>query len=151
KQLILANHHVYVLTRYPKKHHDSAYVSYISEQYPMHRLPFIHAVVNLAGDSIFGYWSTAKKTRVIQSRIQTTEKLMERLIQMDQKPHVFISGSAIGYYGMSHENIYTEATTTSGNDFLAHVSTKWEETARFAEDLGIRTVYTRFGIVLDKK
>src|SRR5699024_11319052 len=68
----------------------------------------------------------------------------------EKKPDVFITGSAVGYYGMSDEKIFTENTTKSGDDFLGYLSSAWEKAAATAEDLGIRTIYTRFGIVLDK-
>lgn len=151
KQLVLEKHHVYVLTRFPKKHADSNYVSYISYQYPIKKLPFIHAVINLAGESLFGFWSDEKKERILSSRIKATEKLTKVITQMEQKPKVFISGSAIGYYGMADDIIFTEQTTNPGDDFLAEVCAAWEKTASTAEDLGIRTVYTRFGIVLNGK
>src|SRR5699024_6114199 len=139
KQLVLEKHHVYVLTRFPKKHVDSDYVSYISYKYPIKKLPFIHAVINLAGESLFGYWSDVKKKKIISSRIKATEKLTNILIQMEDKPKVFISGSAIGYYGMEEDVIFTEATTEAGHDFLAEVCATWEKAASTAEDLGIRT------------
>lgn len=150
EQLVLEGHHVHVLTRYPKKHTDTAYVTYISEKYPMKRMPFIHAVINLAGESIFGYWSKDKKKKMMNSRLDITDKLIKMMMHMDKKPNVFVSGSAVGYYGMSENTIFTEETTKPGNDFLANLSSKWENAAATAEDLGIRTVYTRFGIVLDK-
>src|SRR5699024_12843873 len=72
-------------------------------------------------------------------------------MSMETKPDVFIPGSAIGFYGSNDENIVTEATTTSGHDFLSSVCTKWEAAAHMAEDLNIRTVYARVGVVLDKE
>mgnify|MGYP001232329332 CR=1 FL=1 len=142
--------HAYVLTRYPKQYKDTEYISYISYQYPLQRLPMIHAVVNLAGESLFGYWTQEKKEKILSSRLSITERLIQVMMQMDPKPKVFISGSAIGYYGTSDEKIFTERTTIPGNDFLASVTVKWENAAQTAEDLGIRTVYTRFGVVLDR-
>lgn len=151
EKLTNEGHQVYILTRNPEKYQDNAYISYISYNYPMKRLPFIHAVVNLAGESIFGYWSTDKKERIITSRINITEKLIRRLQQMETKPNVFLSGSAIGYYGMSDSVIYTEETRTAGDDFLAKVCEKWETAALEAQDVGVRTVLARFGVVLHDK
>lgn len=151
ERLVNNGHHVYVLTRTPHKYNDTQYVSYISFNYPMKRLPFIHAIVNLAGESIFGYWSNKKKEKILMSRIETTEKLLKMVTQMGEKPSVFINGSAIGFYGINNEEIFTEKTSKPGNDFLATVVSEWENSARFVEDLGIRTVYSRFGIVLDKQ
>ncbi len=149
-KLVDEGHHVYVITRYPRAHKDTESVSYISNDYPVRRLPFIHAAVNLAGESLFGYWSKTKKETIISSRIYATESLFQMITQMEKKPSVFLSGSAIGYYGMASDTIFTEATTRPGSDFLANVATTWENTAQYVEDLGIRTIYTRFGVVLDK-
>ena len=150
EKLVEEGNHVYVLTRHPKYHQDTEYVSFISYQFPIKRLPFIHAMINLAGESLFGYWSPKKKEAIITSRVQATEALIRMLAQMEKKPDVFISASAIGYYGTSEETIFTEATTDYGKDFLSTVAATWERTAKVAEDFGIRTVYTRFGVVLDK-
>lgn len=149
-KLVNEGHHVYVLTRNPKQHKDTEYVSYISYHYSMNRLPFIHAVINLAGESLFGHWTKEKKEAIIASRVKVTEKLTKMMIQMKTKPNVFISGSAIGYYGTAEDIIFTENTTEPGEDFLATVVSKWENTAQVAEDLGIRTVYARFGVILDR-
>lgn len=150
EKLVSEGHHVYVLSRQAQKHKDTSYISYISYQYPMKRLPFIHAIVNLAGESIFGYWSQSKQNKILESRINVTDKLVSLAMQMDKKPDVFLSGSAIGYYGTSDELIFTEKTTAVGTDFLAQVAESWENAAKPIEDLGIRTVYTRFGLVLDR-
>src|SRR5690625_660852 len=144
-------HHVYVLTRSPRQYADTANVSYISYQYPIKRLPFIHAIVNLAGESLFSYWTEHKKAEILNSRLQATESLLRIVTSMETKPNVFITGSAIGYYGMNDQTIFTENTVIPGDDFLAKVCAKWENAAHTAEDLDIRTVYTRFGVVLDKK
>ncbi|MEI3606415.1 TIGR01777 family oxidoreductase [Pseudogracilibacillus sp. SE30717A] len=149
-KLVNEGHHVYVITRYPRTHKDTESISYISFDYPVKRLPLIHAVVNLAGESLFGYWSDKKKDAIISSRVQATEVLIQMIMQMEEKPKVFLSGSAIGYYGMASDLIFTEATKRPGNDFLANVATTWENTAYYIEDLGIRTIYARFGVVLDK-
>ncbi|HLR53525.1 MAG TPA: TIGR01777 family oxidoreductase [Pseudogracilibacillus sp.] len=149
-QLTLEKHHVFVLTRFPKKHADTESISYISYDYPIKHLPFIHAVINLAGESLFGYWSAAKKRQIKESRVEVTEQLISLLIRMNEKPNVFLTASAMGYYGMSEEQIFTEATEQPGSDFLAQVCEDWEKAASTAEDLGIRTVYARFGIILDK-
>src|SRR5699024_12594097 len=95
KLLVLESHHLYVLTRYPKKHTDTSYITYISYQYPIKRLPFIHAVINLSGESIFCYWSSAKKNKMLNSRLDITHKLTKMMIQMDKKPDVLLTGIAV--------------------------------------------------------
>lgn len=150
-ELTKRNDQVFILTRHVNKYNDNENVKYISYDNVLNELPTIDVVINLAGESLFGYWTKQKKEKILQSRINATTKLIELIKQMDKKPKTFISASAIGYYGTSDERIFTEQTTESGDDFLATVTRKWETTAKEAEQLGIRTVYTRFGIVLDRK
>ncbi|MBP1948111.1 TIGR01777 family oxidoreductase [Virgibacillus litoralis] len=151
KALNEKDHHVYILTRFPEKHTNSEKTSFISYDYQVEKLPAIHGVINLAGDSLFGYWSKKKKDAIISSRIKTTQKVIDIMKQMDKKPDVFITGSAIGYYGTSEDSIFTENTKEPGDDFLAKVAVDWEKTAKQAEQLDIRTVYTRFGVILGKE
>jgi uncharacterized protein (TIGR01777 family) len=61
---------------------------------------------------------------------------------------VFLSASAIGYYGDRDDELLTESSPP-GNDFLAGVCVEWENAARPATEKGIRTACTRFGIILD--
>ncbi|GAA0441189.1 TIGR01777 family oxidoreductase [Lentibacillus halophilus] len=144
-------HAVYIVSRSPDKHTNTMMVSFINYDNPVDKLPIIHAVINLAGDSLFGYWTKAKKAAIHKSRINTTQNVIHMMGQMEQKPDVFINGSAVGFYGTSQKMIFTEATDQPGDDFLAGVVHEWEETAKQAEQLGIRTVYTRFGIVLGQE
>jgi len=144
-------HHTYVLSRSADKHADTAQTTFISYDHNPAKLPAIDGVINLAGESLFGIWTEEKKQSILGSRLDVTNRLIEIIRKMDKKPDVFISGSAVGYYGFSDTSIFTEATTESGSDFLADVSTKWEHAARLAEEMGIRTVYTRFGVILGKE
>lgn len=145
------NHHVYILTRFPDMHTDTEKTSFISYNRQVETLPAIQAVVNLAGDSLFGYWTKKKKETIHTSRIETTQSVIQLIKQMERKPDVFISGSAIGFYGTSEDLIFTEETTKHGDDFLASVVYKWEKTAQQAEEMGIRTIYTRFGVILGQE
>ncbi|MDY0406874.1 TIGR01777 family oxidoreductase [Virgibacillus sp. 179-BFC.A HS] len=80
-----------------------------------------------------------------------TEKLVRFIHESHVKPKTFISASAVGYYGISGDLIFTEDTETPGNDFLATVAKKWETAARKAEGDGVRTVLSRFGVILGKQ
>lgn len=151
KSLHQQNHHTYILTRSPDKHLNTDYATYINYNYPAKQLPSIHAVINLAGESLFGYWSHRKKDAILNSRIEATNHVIDIIKQLPRKPDVFISGSAIGYYGSSEDIMFSEETTIPGRDFLADVVVKWETCAKQAEELGIRTVYTRFGVILGGK
>ncbi|WP_087975136.1 TIGR01777 family oxidoreductase [Oceanobacillus rekensis] len=148
KSLQSKGHHIFILTRTPDKHTNKDGMTYINYDYPVCELPVIEGVINLAGESLFGYWSSKKKENIINSRLETTNQVIQLIKDMKIKPNVFISGSAIGYYGTSEDLIFTEATTQAGKDFLAEVTVKWEESAKLAETLGVRTVYARFGIIL---
>lgn len=152
KALTNEDSHVYILTRFPKNYENSDLITYIPYDYYVRDLPTIHAVVNLAGDTLFGYWSTDKKTNIMKSRTEITQHAVEMMQQMEKKPEVFISASAIGFYGTSEDLIFTEKTTDHGDDFLASVAVAWETTAmQVADELHIRTVCTRFGIILGEK
>ena len=108
----------------------------------------IDAVINLAGSNISGgRWTKAKKKMILDSRIDSATLLSNYLSKLQSPPKVFISASAIGFYGDTADNIADE-NHTNGSDFLAHVAQKWEEATQPAVDAGIRTVNLRTGIVL---
>lgn len=107
----------------------------------------IDAVVHLAGAGIGDKrWNAAYKRLVLESRTKGTALLAETLAGLDDKPSVFLSGSAIGYYGPRGEEIITEATP-AGDTFLADVCVQWEAAAQPAVDAGIPTAFLRTGIV----
>lgn len=151
QSLQVKGHHTYILTRSPLDYMNTKATTYIHYDYPIEELPPIEGVINLAGESLLGYWSQKKKEKMKSSRLETTDALIQVMKQMKIKPNVFISGSAVGYYGTSEDLIFTEATTSPGKDFLAEVVVEWEQVAKQAEALGIRTIYTRFGLILGKE
>ena len=108
------------------------------------------AVIHLAGESIFGRWTEAKKRKIIESRVAGTSNLASALAQAEEKPKVFVSGSAIGYYGNRGEETLRE-DSAPGNEFLAEVAEKWEEATTPAVQADIRTAHLRTGIVLSPK
>ena len=91
------------------------------------------AVVNLAGESIAGRrWSDAQKQRILDSRRLATRSLVSAIRQATRPPLVFVSSSAVGYYGPRGDEIVTE-DAPAGSDFLARVCLQWEEEAARAE------------------
>jgi uncharacterized protein (TIGR01777 family) len=106
-----------------------------------------HAVINLAGSSIFTRWNKKTKQLIYDSRILTTRNVVEAIPAGKEK--LLCSTSAIGYYGFRDDEELTEADNP-GNDFLARVCTDWEEEAGKAVNKGARVTITRFGIVLGK-
>ncbi|HSE33944.1 MAG TPA: TIGR01777 family oxidoreductase [Pyrinomonadaceae bacterium] len=114
------------------------------------RLDGFDAVVHLAGESIAsGRWSAEKKERIRDSRIKGTHLLSNVLAQTSKPPSVFVSASAIGYYGDRGDDLLTEESSP-GRDFLANVCKDWEAATEPAGKKGIRLVKARLGIVLDK-
>lgn len=105
------------------------------------------AVVHLAGESIMGLWTDAKKERIRNSRVRGTRHLAEALARADKRPKVFVSASAIGYYGNRAGEVLTEQSAV-GNGFLADVSQAWEAAAERAAQAGIQVVHPRIGVVL---
>ncbi|HXZ42581.1 MAG TPA: TIGR01777 family oxidoreductase [Terriglobales bacterium] len=107
------------------------------------------AVVHLAGESIVGRWTDEKKAAIRHSRVSKTKNLAKALAEAPQRPQVFISASAIGYYGNRGQETLHEDSPV-GRGFLADVCREWEFATSPAADAGIRTAQTRFGIVLSK-
>ena len=109
----------------------------------------LDAVVHLAGESIAsGRWSDEKKRAIRDSRVKGTALLSDALARLSLPPSVFVSASAIGYYGDRGDELLTE-TSAPGKDFLSSVCVEWEQATRPAVEKGIRTVNARFGIILD--
>ncbi|MFG6120706.1 TIGR01777 family oxidoreductase [Thalassobacillus sp. B23F22_16] len=156
KHLVLEGHEVYVLTRSPEKHKDTTNIKYIGwlkpEYTPESQLDELDAIVNLAGESLnSGRWTEERKRSILESRIKATEGILELVKKLKKKPKVLVNASAVGYYGNSMTEIFTEDTTTPGSGFLANVVTEWEKRASQAADEGVRTVYLRFGIILGEE
>ena len=105
------------------------------------------AVIHLAGETILGRWTTAKKRAVLESRAQGTRTLATALAQTNAKPRVFVCASAIGFYGDRGDEILRE-DSPAGQGFLSEVCRAWEASSRIAADAGIRTVNVRIGLVL---
>jgi hypothetical protein len=108
------------------------------------------AVVNLAGESIAAKrWTAAQKQRILDSRVQTTRSLVTAIQGAAAPPPVFVSGSAVGYYGPLGDAAVTE-DAPAGSDFLAGVCVQWEHEALLAASDRTRVVCVRTGIVLEK-
>jgi uncharacterized protein (TIGR01777 family) len=104
-------------------------------------------IIHLAGESIVGRWTEAKKRRIRESRVQGTRALAAALAKAPQPPRLLISASAIGYYGNRGEETLRE-DSSSGDGFLPEVCREWEAAAEPASKAGIRAVQMRFGVVL---
>jgi uncharacterized protein (TIGR01777 family) len=108
------------------------------------------AVVNLAGEPIAGRrWSAAQKERILDSRVRATRSLVAAIQAAGAPPPVFVSGSAVGYYGPRGDEVITE-DAPAGTGFLAQVCVQWEAEARRAASDRTRVACIRTGIVLEK-
>jgi hypothetical protein len=109
----------------------------------------LDAVVNLAGAPIADRpWSSKRKALLWASRIGLTEQLLNWLKSREQRPALLLSGSAVGWYGDGGERELHEDTPQVTDDFAAQLCGAWEETAQRAEELGMRVVLVRTGLVL---
>ena len=106
------------------------------------------AVVNFAGTVVATRWTESKKRGMHESRIGSTAMIIDAIEKAAVRPEVFISSSAVGYYGVSVMQPIDESAPP-GDDFLARLVVDWENEARKAEQLGVRVVMIRTGIVLD--
>ena len=110
----------------------------------------IDSVVNLMGESIAdGRWTEAKKQRIRDSRIDATSTLVDQILQLEQRPKVIVSASAVGIYGNPGESKIDENHPTA-RDFLGNVCTDWEDEALRLSEHGVRVVLLRIGIVLGR-
>ena len=105
-------------------------------------------IINLAGASIFSRWTEARKKEIMESRERTTRNLVAALALGDRR-QLFCSTSAVGYYGPRGEEELTEDSPPAAG-FLGELTRNWEAEALKAQDLGVRVVVTRFGIVLGR-
>jgi uncharacterized protein len=153
KELISNGHEVFILTRNPEKHKDKEnihHVQWLKEgNQPENILVNIDAFINLAGESINGgRWTDKRKQQILDSRMEATQEMIR--MAKSVQPHTFINASAIGYYQASKLITHTEKSQDIADDFLAQTVKQWEDKASEANHLGIRTIYTRFGIILGK-
>ncbi|MGA8326653.1 MAG: TIGR01777 family oxidoreductase [Candidatus Cybelea sp.] len=107
------------------------------------------AVVNLAGEPIAQRWNEGVKQRIEASRVDAPRIFLDALAQCDRRTAVYVSASAIGYYGTSDTETFVEESPP-GDDFLARVCVAWEREASRAPALGMRVALVRTGVALGK-
>jgi hypothetical protein len=114
------------------------------------------AVVNLAGETIggtnlgqifFQRWGRAKKQRILDSRVNAGQAVVEAIRAAPKKPSMLLQMSAVGVYGPRADEKLDE-NAPAGKDFLAHVCVEWERSTEAVEALGVRRVVVRTGLVL---
>lgn len=146
-RLLKNQHHVFVLSRHPETIKPP--VQGIGSLASLTADMVFDAVINLAGEPIVGKrWSDRQKQRILSSRLDTTQALIKYFARIDHRPKVFISGSAIGYYGTGKTDDPIDETGPGDDSFSSRVCRQWEAIALQAQPLGIRTCLLRTGIVL---
>ncbi len=107
------------------------------------------AVVNLAGENVGQRWGSKKRQLIVESRISITKRLVEAVGLAEHKPKVFVSTSAVGYYGTDLTETFDEHSP-NGTGFLADLCKQWEEAAHAVQAHGVRLAIVRVGVVLSK-
>jgi uncharacterized protein (TIGR01777 family) len=113
------------------------------------------AIVNLAGESLAGKslfamrWTPERKRQIIGSRVQAGSAVVDAIRHNEQKPLVVVQASAVGYYGPRGRERITEEEG-AGKDFMSDICVNWEASTAPVENLGVRRVVIRLGIVLSR-
>lgn len=111
----------------------------------------IDIIINLAGAPIADKrWNNQRKTELRQSRITTTEEVINLIEKLKNKPKVLINASAIGFYGSQNSDEQLDEDSKPKEEFTHFLCKDWESEAMKAEKYGVRVCITRFGIVLGK-
>lgn len=153
ESLLSDGHEVGIISRSPSRiQHKYFPVSW--DDSSLHKgLAGADAVINLAGASLAGdnplkmRWTTPRKQAIISSRQTAGLKLTDAIRSLDQKPEVFVQASAIGYYGNQGFDPADEFSG-AGSDFLADVCREWETSSADLDQLGLRRLVLRIGLVL---
>ena len=106
------------------------------------------AIIHLAGESVNGRWTEAKKKEIYESRVYGTRMLAQSILKLKKLPTVFLCASAMGYYGDRDDEVLTESSTV-GKGFLSDVCKDWESASQSLEARGVRTAQLRISVVLD--
>ncbi|MFC0657615.1 TIGR01777 family oxidoreductase [Mongoliitalea lutea] len=140
------------LSRSPDKYKQQSFFWDVDKQtMDAEAIEWADAIMHLAGEGVADKrWTNARKRAILESRTLSTQMLYNAIEKATAKPEVFISASAVGYYGFNTGEDVQVEESTAGKDFLAQVVIAWENRVKMMEKLGLRTVMLRIGIVLDK-
>lgn len=145
-----SGHQVTIFTRNLYKINNRSHsVNYITELDSNN--PAYDVIINLAGESLNkNRWNAKVKKQIYESRIKTTQKIIDYIKTAVVKPQLLISGSAIGFYGNSLDQVFTESSEPADKGFTHNLCHDWETTALQASQYGVRVCLIRTGIVLGK-
>jgi uncharacterized protein len=145
-----AGHEVRRLVRRKPTHDDEIFWQPGEGRLDPQHLAGTEGVVHLSGENLGRRWTDTVRARIRESRVRSTEVLSRALAQLDPRPRVMLSASAIGIYGSRGNEELTERSALGG-DFLANLCKEWEGATAAAERAGIRVVHTRSGVVLSPR
>lgn len=149
KRLEDLDHQVIPMTR--KRVEAGIYWSPSKSEIDGEQLEGLDALIHLAGEPIAGgRWTEEKKKKIAESRVKGSELLAHAIARLNQPPKIFLSASAVGYYGDRGSEQLTEASSP-GTGFLAEVCVDWENAAKPIADCGTRLAFARLGIVLSEE
>ena len=150
--LLAAGHTLTVYSRYPDKVNAilGDQVTPLNSLKTLSESDHFDAIINFAGAPIFGKrWTDKRKQALLSSRIDITQDLVQFIARTHTKPEVFLSGSAIGFYGNQGDTILVE--TSAGHDnFGRQLCVEWEKEAEKAKNFGVRVCLLRTGLVVGK-
>lgn len=154
--LLKDGHHVVILTRRPKQAARlfDGRVRCIESMTDLPASDRIDVVINLAGARILGArWSSKRKQELLRSRIGVTRNIVSWIARAAHKPSLFLSGSAIGYYGIQKIGDQTVLDETAAPQpmFMSDLCREWEDAAKAATGYGVRVECMRFGLVLGRQ
>jgi hypothetical protein len=151
-ELTGAGHYVVRLVRSaPNRDRGDVLWDPVSGKVERSKLEGMDAVVHLAGENIARRrWTKARKTKLVNSRVQATEFLAQTMAGLKSRPKVFISASAVGYYGHRPTQIMKEEMS-AGTTFLSEICQEWERATQILVTAGVRVVIARFGVVLSRR
>ncbi|MEX1010684.1 MAG: TIGR01777 family oxidoreductase [Balneolaceae bacterium] len=153
RNLLQQGGYVTVLTRSPAKYREeqSRNQKFVSWDSDLNRvMNEADMVIHLAGENLFSSrWTKKVKQSLYDSRIETTNKLVEAMISAENPPELLVSASGINIYG-DHGDRLIDEKSGAGDDFLAQLCIDWEAAAHRAKEAGVRVAIPRFGIVLQK-
>lgn len=157
-KLLSEGHKITIVSRHPervKKFSTDADIISWNMDSLVSSIEETDVVINLAGASIAGSnplamrWTKKRKAEIMNSRIQAGTALTQSIHQAKKKPEVLIQASAIGYYGNTGDDVVNE-TAPPGEDFLADICQSWEASTKNVEEINIRRVIIRIGLVFSQ-
>ncbi len=143
-------HEIVRLVRGPARRIDEVSWDPISGKLDEHAIRVVDAVIHLAGVNVARRWTAQARTEIWQSRVNGTRTLVEAIARLRHRPFVFVSAAATGYYGSRGADALTESAA-KGSSFLADLCQAWEHEVAAIDELAIRSVALRTGVVLSTK